>query len=194
MNTKIILASSSPRRMDLIKLISKDVIVKPSSVEENGNSEYGFPAMAMGLAFSKAINISEAYENEIVIGADTIVVHDNKVMGKPSNRQEAFEMLKELSNNSHEVITGFAIIQKSKNRKVVNYSKTIVAFDEYSYDEINRYLNSGEYFDKAGAYGIQGAFGVHVKNINGSYYNVVGLPIDLVYRTLREEFDYVANE
>ena len=124
----------------------------------------------------------------MVIGADTIVYYDGEVLGKPADAQEAFDMLKLLSDRTHQVYTGLAIILRKENEKQVHllHERTDVTFYPISDEELKDYIATGDPLDKAGAYGIQGTFAVHVKEIKGDYNNVVGLPIARLYQTLRQ--------
>ena len=131
----------------------------------------------MSLAFQKAYDISKLYPDKIVIGADTIVVYDGQVLGKPKDNDDAFRILKLLNGNEHNVITGISLIQNSSNIKIVDYESTLVKFRFLSDKEINNYIETFEPMDKAGAYGIQGQGALLVEKINGCYLNVVGLPL-----------------
>lgn len=202
--TRWILASASPRRRELLHQMGLDFEVIPSGKAEF--SERKEPEeLVMDLAGSKACDV---FEREVlptfptrgediacVIGADTIVVCDGTVLGKPADRADAARMIRLLQGREHEVFTGVAIVWADKNRKeeddppacmsafAVETSVFVNPMDE---DEISQYLATGEADDKAGAYGIQGSFGVYIDGIAGDYYNVVGLPISSLYRALRE--------
>ncbi len=172
---KYILASQSPRRRELLAIITDDFEVIPSNVEEilpDGLEAVKGPEY---LAKIKAEDIAKAYPDDIVIGADTSVFLGNKVLGKPKDREDAFNMLKALSGNTHTVITGCAVI---KNGACESFSVVSeVEFFELSDAEINAYLDTDEPYDKAGSYGIQAKGALFVKEIRGDYFNIVGLPI-----------------
>ncbi|GAX62231.1 nucleotide-binding protein [Candidatus Scalindua japonica] len=137
-------------------------------------------------ALGKAKEVGEKYKGLIIIGCDTIVVFNNEIFGKPLTPDNANAMLTKLSGNYHTVISGLAVIDIQKNRKLVGYDKTEVKFKDVSEKEINDYVASGEPLDKAGAYGIQGSGGVFVKSIKGCFSNVVGLPKELLKKFLEE--------
>ena len=185
---KFILASASERRKELLSRIVKDFEVRVSdfdeeSVQVNNNIEEYVKTLSQGKAKSVALNYSS---DSIIIGADTIVVIDNKVLGKPKDKNDAFRMLKSLSNNVHRVYSGVTVINNSTKVIKSECLYTEVYFSELSDEEIWKYIDTGECLDKAGAYGIQGFGGVFVKSINGCYYNVVGLPLNLLNKMIKE--------
>lgn len=183
----LILASASPRRAQILSQIGLNFKVVPSSVEEVFTSHDPI-AVAQELALQKAKDVAENYPDHIVIGADTVVFLEKKILGKPASVTEAIEMLKFLSGRTHLVYTAFALIQKSKRKEVVDIETTEVTFRELFDDEISAYANSTAPLDKAGAYGIQDQSAVFVEKINGDFYNVVGLPISKIYSHLRNHF------
>lgn len=171
----VILASQSPRRKELLKLILDDFKVIPSNAEEtipNGLKASKTPEY---LSKIKALDIAKQYPNDTVIGADTCVILDNKILGKPKDRQDASNMLLALSGKKHKVITGCTVI---KNGTVKTFSSVSqVKFTKLTKTEIEAYLDTNEPYDKAGSYGIQGKAGAFVEWIKGDYFNIVGLPI-----------------
>lgn len=173
----IILASKSPRRSYLLKQAGLPFSVVPSSIDENSIPVAAPEIYVRTLAEAKAGDIAAKYPHKWVLGADTVVVIDGKILGKPSSKEEARQMLKSLSGRTHEVLTGYSIICKTKARFFSETIKTQVQFKELTEEEIEWYINTGEPFDKAGAYAIQGLGTFLVKRINGSYTNVVGLPV-----------------
>lgn len=177
----LILASSSPRRKELLENLQLSFKTVSSDVDENYDPNWKPNEIVMELAYRKAGAVAAGYPTSFVIGSDTIVVEGNDVLGKPQNREDAYSMLKRLSGKMHCVYTGVAIISPTGVQKF--YEKTDVEFWELSDDEINQYLDTGEPFDKAGAYGIQGFGSLLVKKISGDYFAVVGLPVS---RTMRE--------
>lgn len=187
---RLILASESPRRRDILLPYFPCLEVIPSEVDERATLAADPACLTMLLALKKAQATSAIYPEATVIGADTAVVSHGKVLGKPRNREQARDMLKELRNHAHEVITGVCLIDEANEKKRVFYDCTIVYTTDYGDDDIERYLATGEPFDKAGAYGIQGAFAPFIEGVEGSYYNVVGLPIHLVYALLKKEFGF----
>jgi len=182
---KYILASKSERRKKLLKQIGLDFRIDVSNVSEE-ESEKGSPVnIVMKNSVLKSQSVARKYKNEIIIGADTIVVLDKKIFHKPNNLKEAKEYLSQLSGKKHKVYTGFNIIDTKNNVEIFNYEKTIVEFRKLSDDEISYYVNKYKPTDKAGAYGIQEDFGcLFIKGIKGDYYNVVGMPLTKFYETL----------
>ncbi|NMB26870.1 MAG: septum formation inhibitor Maf [Tissierellia bacterium] len=187
---KIILASSSPRRKELLlKYNLKPIIVK-SSIKEKISPNETTEQIAMALAFEKANQVGMKYnQGEIVIGADTIVAYEGKVLGKPKGEEDAKYMLKSLSGREHEVITGISIIKSNSNLRIIDYERTIVKFRKLTDRKIENYIKTKEYIDKAGAYGIQGVGGILVERISGCYFNVVGLPLYKLDILLEKYFD-----
>jgi septum formation protein len=184
---KFILASASERRKDLLSRIVSNFEVKISNfdeekVEVSTNIENYVKTLAEGKAKDVALNCDN---DSIIIGADTIVVIGDNILGKPKDKNHAFQMLKLLSNNVHRVYSGVAVINNQKNIMKSECLYTEVYFSEISDDEIWRYIESGECLDKAGAYGIQGYGGVFAEKINGCYYNVVGLPLNLLNKMIK---------
>ena len=183
----IILASASPRRAQILSQIGFNFKVIPSTVEEVF-SNHDPREVAKELAARKAEEIAESNQDSIVIGADTVVFLENRILGKPSSGLEAQEMLRLLSGKTHVVYTAFAILQKCKNKRIVDLETTEVTFRNLSDDEIISYVQTGSPLDKAGAYGIQDQSAVFVEKIKGDFYNVVGLPISKIYSYLKEKF------
>ena len=186
---KIILASNSPRRREILgEFIDLDVITK--EINEIKDDSFSPWTTVMGLAFEKGIEVAKDNEDLIVLSADTLVELDGKLLGKPKNREEAKVMIEALSGRSHNVYTGYAIFKLSENIKYVNYEKSSVKFYELSDLEIEKYLDTLEYKDKAGAYGIQGKGSLLVEEIRGDYFNIVGLPIGKINRDLIRLFNF----
>lgn len=187
---KLILASASPRRFELLSKYDTRLEVVTSDITEKVNGNEQPQIVAMSLALQKALDVSnKVMDSDIIIAADTIV-YNGQILGKPKNKEHAYEMLKSLSGKEHSVFTGIAVLQKSTDLKVVDYQKTIVEFKNLSDRTIENYLNKREYIDKAGSYAIQGLSAAFIKNINGSYSNVVGLPISKLDDILRQYFDF----
>lgn len=183
----LILASSSPRRRYLLEQAGLSFSVIPSSIDETSIPISSPEIYARVLAEAKADNVSEKYPEKWVIGADTIVLKDQTILGKPGSIAQARTMLKQLSGQTHQVFTGYSICCKVKNRKFSETVKTEVLFKNLADQEIEWYIHTTEPFDKAGAYAIQGLGTFLVKSINGSYTNVVGLPICEVIECLIKE-------
>lgn len=174
---KLILASKSPRRRYLLKQAGLEFSVIPSSFDESSVSFSTPDAFVRRIAEGKAKDISEKYPDSWIIGADTVVVIDKKILGKPGSRTEARSMLEHLSGKTHRVLTGYCISCKAEKHFLSATVQTDVGFKTLSEKEIDWYISTGEPFDKAGAYAIQGIGAFLVKRINGSYTNVVGLPV-----------------
>lgn len=188
--SKLILASQSPRRRELLKLICEDFEIRPDNSPEKADKSLPPHEFVSALSMEKCKNIAKVSdENKIVIGADTVVAAEGKILGKPSDRQDAENMLKLLSGNIHSVYTGVTVMCRAKNKTVTFFEKTDVYFYELSEDEIKSYVRTNEPMDKAGSYGIQGKGALFVKKIDGDYGNVVGLPVARLARVLREEFN-----
>ena len=179
---ELILASNSPRRKEILQNNGFTFKVIPSNVEEKPINNTSPENYVKYLAELKATDVYLKYKN-VVLGADTIVVLDNKILGKPKDSIDAYNTLKSLSNNTHIVLTGYCIISDSK--KIVGVDKTYVTFNELSDELINSYIDKKLCFDKAGSYGIQDGFPL-VSNIKGDYDNVVGLPIKKIKRILKD--------
>lgn len=180
---KIILASKSPRRRELLSMLGIEFDVIPADIDEQIDYNNDLVKEIQKLSFQKANAVFQDHQDNIVIGSDTIVFIDNKVLGKPKSKQEAKEMLHRLSGKTHQVVTGVTIISIEKTDTFA--SVTDVTFYELTDEEIETYVESVEPLDKAGAYAIQGKGSEFVKSINGDYYTVVGLPIAEVYRHLK---------
>jgi septum formation protein len=186
MNRKIILASNSPRRKELLKQIGLDFTVAPADVDESVLTGEAPETCASRLALDKARFAARRAGDGIVIAADTIVVVDGSVLGKPTDAADARRMLERLSGKEHAVITGLAVLDASTGRSIVRTSVTKVVFRDLLQREIDSYVATGEPLDKAGAYGIQERGALLVERIEGCYSNVVGLPLSLLGEMLRE--------
>lgn len=185
-NYNIILASGSPRRQQLLKDLGIDFTVQLKPVDEDFPSRLRHLEVSDYLAELKALPFKDSlHDNDILITSDTIVWHNETVLGKPLDFEEAFMMLKSLSGSTHEVITSVCFTTKTYAKTVNCVTK--VTFKEFTDDEITYYINTCKPFDKAGGYGIQEWIGkIGVTKIEGSYFNVMGFPVHLVYSTLLE--------
>lgn len=182
---KYILASASPRRKELLARTGIEFTVIPSEIEEKITRSA--PAeIVMELASQKAMDVwkKHAGDRDVVIGADTLVVYRDEILGKPSSEAEALDMLSMLADRTHQVFTGVSIIHGTQISTF--YEKTDVTLYPIDREDLQRYISSGDSLDKAGAYGIQGDFSIHVKCIEGDYSNVVGLPLGRVYQELKK--------
>ena len=185
-NISITLTSQSPRRKELLQKITTNFKVLKLDFEEVFFSNELPVKAVQRIANEKLLFASGKVASGIVITADTIVVFDNKILGKPKNKKDAYGMLNLLSGEKHFVYTGFGIINLETGKKIISYDKTIVEFQKLNNKLIKEYVASGLPMDKAGAYGIQDNFGsVFVKKINGCYYNVVGFPVSKIYNSLK---------
>lgn len=188
---QIVLASASPRRQELLKYIFDDFTVHTSSCEEN--TVFETPSKyVMDLAAQKALDVAGHYicsdAETLVIGADTIVFAEGNILGKPADREDARSMLESLSGKVHEVYTGFALvhIKNGVKKTFSSYACTRVHVAALTKEEINSYINTSEPYDKAGSYAVQGYFSRHIEEIEGDYFNVVGLPVHLMYEELKK--------
>lgn len=181
---KIILASASPRRKDLMELAGYDFEVICADIVEVVPEEAMPQEVVMSLALQKAQAVAAEHKEAVVIGSDTVVALDGKILGKPHSEQEACEMLRSLSGRTHKVFTGVAIVCGGKVKNF--FDETDVEFYSLGDDEIKKYVATGEPTDKAGAYGIQGKGSVLVKRINGDFFSVMGLPIAKLYREMSD--------
>jgi septum formation protein len=183
---RLILASASPRRQALLRNAGLDVVVRPSSVEEvvqPGESPEDFARRA---ATDKTLAVAAAAPPDaLVLGADTVVVAGDEILGKPADAADAARMLRTLSGATHRVITGVCLVTAPDRIEAVRAETTFVTFRALDEKEIADYVASGEPFDKAGAYGIQGFASKFVTGIEGCYFNVVGLPVAVVYDMLK---------
>ncbi len=177
----IILASQSPRRQELLKLITSDFEIKVNNVDETLPDKITPKEAVMYLSKIKAEPFADG--DNIVIGADTVVALDGKILGKPKSEENAKEMLKFLSGRTHSVFTGVTLASDKKTKTFAVETK--VKFFELTNEEIDAYIKTKEPFDKAGAYGIQGYGSLLVEKIDGDYFNVVGLPVSTLARELK---------
>ena len=185
----LILASASPRRKVLLEQLGLSFKIHASDVDEQFNPEEPPETIVQYLADKKCKAISPSYPQSLTLAADTIVVLEGKILGKPTDSEEARNMLSSLSNNQHQVLTGIALSHPESSRHLTTYEKTLVTFDSLSDQEITSYINTGSPFDKAGSYGIQDDQGaLYISHIQGDYYNVVGLPLHRLYQSLKTHF------
>ena len=178
---RIILASSSPRRKKLLTQIGLDFKVIASKYEENLNFISNPSNYVKDLAHNKALEVANLNSNSLVIGADTIIFFDNKVFGKPKTANQAFNTLHELSGRTHRVITGVSLLHLEKKIDINFHQSTFVTIQKLKKSEIKYYIKNYNVLDKAGSYGIQGYFAIHIKEIKGCYFNIMGLPLSLFY-------------
>lgn len=203
MKSRIILASSSPRRIDILKAGGiEPIIIPPSGVTEDLSLPLSMEQAVMYLALKKGLYSEKQYLSQygsdgsdivpaVLIAADTIV-YKNGMIGKPSDRENAFATLKLLRNSSHCVATGVSLIQPGTNKRSVFFDVTEVFFKDYSDEEIDQYLDTEEPWDKAGSYAIQGHWGKHISHFAGRYDNVIGFPWGLIQSVLKEQWPEIS--
>lgn len=186
---KIILASKSPRRAALLDLIKVDFEVIPSSYEEKINSSLDIESQAKELAYGKALDVFNNMQGDrAIIGADTMVVKNGRIFGKPKDRDDAIRMLKELQGDIHSVYTSLSILieDRGEYKEYKEVVRTDINVNPISDEEIIEYVDNERPFDKAGAYAIQSSFCKYIDEIDGNYMSVIGLPVDKVYSILKE--------
>lgn len=184
---KIILASKSPRRREILEVMGVEFETDVADVDESVSGELSPVEAVCEISKRKAKAVLERHgDDEIIISADTVVVIDGKIIGKPKDKEDAFNIIKSLSGRTHEVYTGFTVCGKGKTK--TDFEVTKVHFKQLCDDDIRRYVATGEPMDKAGAYGIQQKGNLFVEYIHGDYYNVVGFPISKICVTIKEIF------
>ena len=187
--TMFVLASKSPRRKELLKNIGIKAEIIPANVDESSITDLPPEKMVTELALLKASDVARALRGDTyVIGADTVVVSDGRIFGKPEDISDAKRMLSELSGKTHSVYTGYCVIHCKSGVCVSKYEKTDVTFRTMAEREIDAYVKTREPMDKAGAYGIQEKGSIFIEKINGDYFNVVGLPVCALSKLLSDEF------
>ena len=180
----IILASQSPRRSELLKMLGLNFTVRPSYVEERRRDDLSPVEYVIHNAQREGAQIAEKLPESLVISADTIVFHNNEILEKPNDKKHAHEILTRLSGNTHEVITGFGLSLQVKNKFVYHHEITKVTFRDLSPEEIDAYVDTAEPLDKAGGYGAQGVGSLLIKRVEGCFFNVIGLPLAYLFVTL----------
>lgn len=182
----IVLASSSPRRYEILSRLGLDFTVDSADVEESIEANLMPDEAVKTLALRKAAAVAPHYERGIIIGADTIVVADGTILGKPADSEDALAMLLTLQGREHSVYSGYAVIDAATGKTAVGYEHTAVIFRPISEEEARSYVATGEPIGKAGAYAIQGLGAVFVREIHGDYFNVVGLPLFKLAQALKD--------
>ena len=188
----IVLASGSPRRIEIMRAHGIEPLVMPADIEENIPKVHGMCETVMFLALKKAQDVAGRLssladcteEGSIIVAADTIVYKDGEIMGKPADRADAFRMLDKLRNDFHYVVTGVALLSYGRQLTRVFAEVTKVYFEDYQDSELEAYLDTDEAYDKAGAYAIQGYFAKHIDHIEGSYDNVMGFPWEIIEKEI----------
>lgn len=188
-NPRIILASNSPRRKQLLEQIDLSFDIIPSKIYEDFSIDLDPKAFAQHYAKAKACDLAKNYPNALVIGADTIVVFDGQILGKPKDEEDSVRMLSMLSGQTHAVITGVSLQWENEQISETFCESTKVTFRPLSKSDILHYIKIYQPFDKAGSYGIQDWFSVCVEKINGDFYNVMGFPLSAFYQKFRGIID-----
>ncbi|NLW43349.1 MAG: septum formation protein Maf [Tissierellia bacterium] len=186
----IVLASKSERRKEILEKYFHNIIIVDSHSNEFYNLDFDLYTNIMSISREKINEIKFKYKNSIVLGADTVVVLENEILGKASDINEARSFLKKLSNKEHKVITAFSICCIDRGIEVCDYVESKVQFRRLEDNLIEEYLNTNEWTDKAGAYGIQGKASIFVESITGDYLSIVGLPISKILTYLIDYFDF----
>ncbi|NOY79144.1 MAG: septum formation inhibitor Maf [Calditrichaeota bacterium] len=185
MHRPLILASESPRRAQLLRQVGFAFTIIPANVDETLKPGLSPEIQAQELAFRKASQVARQVPDGFIVSADTLVVLDSKILGKPGSEEEAKKMLGFLSGRTHDVFTGFTIIANPEGKVITDVERTEVTFRQLEAWEIDRYIKCDQPLDKAGAYGIQDRGALFVESINGCYYNVVGFPLAKFYNHLK---------
>ena len=183
---KLILASSSPRRAQLLNSLGVDFSIEPSHVLERPHADESPADYIIRTARAKAVEVARKHDGGLILGADTEVIVDGVILGKPSDEEDAKRMLRILSGRWHAVMTGIALFDAGSKHEAADYEKTLVRFARLNESEIDWYVNTREPFDKAGGYAIQGLAALFIEEVSGNYHNVVGLPIPLLSRLVKQ--------
>ncbi len=182
---RIVLASGSPRRKMLLEQIGLKFEIVKSDFKEKVNSSMEPGELVKFLSMQKAKIVGSKYKNSIIVAADTIIVLNNEIIGKPKTEKEAIKILRLLSGKAHTVITGLTVLDSTNNKAVTKSVETKVFFRKLKSSEIENYIKLENTLDKAGAYGIQGIGSLLIEKIEGDYFNVVGLPLSTLHETLK---------
>ena len=186
LNEKLIIASSSARRAEILTAVGWEFEAIAADIDETRFAAEDAVNYVKRLALTKAETVAKGFSERLVLGADTVVVSDGEILGQPRHDEDARRMLRLLSGKWHEVLTGVALVRAGRAAQlVVGHETTRVLFAEMPADEIDWYVSTGEPRGKAGAYGIQGKAALFIKEIQGDYFNVVGLPVRLVFELMR---------
>ncbi|HVT00837.1 MAG TPA: Maf family protein [Patescibacteria group bacterium] len=183
---KIILASSSPRRRELMKFLGIPFDVVSSDFDETRIPDTDYKHFVETLSFEKVKVVAASFDDAIIVGADTVVVMDGKVLGKPKDKRDAKKKLKLLSGTKHLIITGYTIFDTKSGRVVNSSVESSVKLKDLTNEEIEAYIATGEPMDKAGGYAVQGIGGLFVEKVDGDYFNIVGLPLKDIRRHLAD--------
>lgn len=180
----LVLASQSPRRKELLAILGYPFTVVPSSIDETPAAGENPETFVVRVAREKGMEVASRVSQSVIISADTVVTINNQILGKPADEKDAARMLRELSGRGHWVLTAVTIVNQMKQETLEGLERTQVWFSPLTDEQIFDYIRRENVFDKAGAYAIQGYAGVYIPKIEGNYFNVMGLPLPLVYRLL----------
>jgi septum formation protein len=183
---RIILASTSPRRHGLAQEMGLEFDIIPSSYEEDMSLKMAPEKLAMHLSEGKAEDVAKKFKEGIVLGVDTFIVFNGQKLGKPKTKENAYKLLKSFSGKKLKVISGVCLIDCSSGKKINDYDISEVKMRKMTDDEINQYIATGEPLDKAGAFAVQGLGSIFIEKISGSYTNIVGFPVNCLYKNLRK--------
>ncbi len=189
MERKIILASTSPRRIEILKQSNLRFNIVAPSYEEDMTLSLDPFELAKELSLGKSLAVARENPDAIVIGADTFIAYNGKLLGKPHTKERATEMLEMLSGSTHSVLTGFAVVCLEENKTIQVVEEAEIVFRTITSLEIEEYVSTGEPLDRAGAYAIQGGAAKFVESTKGDYFGILGLPLEKLVQVLREEFD-----
>jgi len=185
-STPIVLASSSPRRIEMLRTLDVEFSVAPSDIEESFDPGVPISELVEQNALAKAEHVAQRFDKGLIIGADTVVVCEGKIFGKPADLDDAGRILSQLAGKTHQVYTGVAVVRAEDNLSKTAHAITDVTFRPLSKSQITRYFEMIDPLDKAGAYAIQGAGGIIIEKLAGCYYNVVGLPLTVLDNLLAQ--------
>lgn len=191
MGHKVVLASSSKPRLQLLEQVGISPIVHPANIDESvyfeneSSNKKGYKIAVQNLATAKATSVKEHFDNHIIIAADTVILYKNNLFQKPSSIEEARNTITTLSGKTHTILTGICIINTHSGKELTTYSKTLIKFRKLTVSEIDDYINTGESMNHAGSYKIQGKAAMFVESIKGSYSNAVGLPLHILHRFIK---------
>ena len=183
---QIILASKSPRRKALLEQIGLKFTVDVSDIDESKYLHSNPESLAKSLSIAKAEKIAEKYKDAIIIAADTVVILNKEIIGKPKDKKDAVKMLRKLSGKTHVIITGFTILDTKTKKEITEFVQSKVRFKKMTGKEIDQYVKTGEPLEKAGCYGIQDKGAIFIEEVKGDFFNVVGLPIFALSQNLKK--------
>ena len=182
---KLILASASPRRKQLLEMIGVSCKVVPSNIEEKLNPRLKPKSQAESLSLQKAEHVAQKYEDAFILAADTFISIHDEILGKPKDREDAKRMLRKLSGKTHSVFTGFSIIDTKRGKAISRSCETKVSMKKLTQREIDEYVKKEDLLDKSGSYAIQGIAAIFIEKIEGDFFNIVGLPVYTVAQELK---------